>query len=331
MAAKKNKNKKQSAAKALQQKNNRRRWLTFMRMMRYGVNNITRNAWLTIAASAVMTITLLVIFTAVAARTVLMDTANEIKDRVNMSIYLETDTTDEEARSISTKLEELESVKSVEYISPAVARTQFAEDNKSDADTLSALNEATNAFPGTLRVEVADINDPSELRTVVRDDKLIQEHIHEDRAPSFESDRSTAIGSIGRWVVFAERAGIGMAVLFIAISSLIIFNTIRMAIFNRKDEIQMMKLIGADRSFIRGPFIVEAIFYGLIAAIAATAIGIVGLYASKDGLQSYGIQVETVVNFVGDYAVLTLLGMIVIGAIIGVISSLFATRRYLKI
>lgn len=325
------KNRSNTAAKALQQKNARRRWLTFMRMLRYGVNNITRNAWLTIAASAVMTITLLVIFTAVAARTVLMDTANEIKDRVNMSVYLQTDTTDEEAAAIEDSLSQLESVKSVTYISPAEAKAKFAEDNKSDADMLSALNEATNAFPGTLRVKIVDINDPSELRNFVRDNELVQEHIHPDRAPSFESDRSNAIGSIGRWVVFAERFGIGAAVLFIAISSLIIFNTIRMAIFNRKDEIQMMKLIGADRSFIRGPFIVEAVFYGLMAAIIATVVGIAVLYYSRDSLQSYGIQVETVVRFVTDYAVVTLIGMIIIGALIGVTSSLFATRRYLKI
>ena len=332
MAAKKDKSKVASAAKALQQKNaRRRRWLTFMRMMRYGVNNITRNAWLTIAASAVMTITLLVIFTAVAARTVLMDTANDIKDRVNMSVYLETDTTDEQASDIKAKLEGLASVKSVEYISPEAARANFAEENKDDPDTLSALNQASNEFPGTMRVKVVDINDPSELREFVRSDDLVQEHLNKDRAPSFESSRSTAISSIGRWVVFAERIGIGSAVLFIAISSLIIFNTIRMAIFNRKDEINMMKLIGADKSFIRGPFIVEAVFYGFIAAIIATIIGVVALYYSKDSLQSYGIQVETVVRFVSDYAVVTLISMIIIGAIIGVISSLFATRRYLKI
>ena len=59
-------------------------------------------------------------------------------------------------------------------------------------------------------------------------------------------------------------------VVFVVISSLVVFNTIRMAIFNRKDEIEMMKLIGAERSFIRGPFIVEAIMYGFIAAIIAT-------------------------------------------------------------
>lgn len=319
------------ASKNLQQKSARRRWLTYVRMLRYGVNNITRNAWLTIAASAVMTITLLVIFSAVAARTVLMDTANQIKDKVDMSIYLKTDTPDEQAAQIQSDLEELSSVRSVTYVSPAQAKQDFANDNKADESVLAALNQATSQFPGTLRVKVVDINDPSELQEFVKNNEAVKEAIDPERAPSFESERSTAIGSIGRWVVFAERFGIGSAVLFIAISSLIIFNTIRMAIFNRKDEIQMMKLIGADRSFIRGPFIVEAVFYGFIAAVVATAIGVTVLYVSKDGLQSYGIQIGTVVDFVTNYALITLMGMMLIGAIIGVISSLLATRRYLKI
>jgi cell division transport system permease protein len=319
-------------SKGLQQKSTRRRWLTFMRMLRYGVNNITRNAWLTIAATAVMTITLLVIFTAVAARTVLADTVDQIKDKVDMSIYLKTETTDKQAASIQAELEKLESVKKVTYISPADAKKEFTEDNKSDDDVLAALNQVTSQFlPGTLRIKIVDINDPSELKNFVEKNETVKKHIDPDLPPSFQSDRNAAIGQIGRWVVFAERFGIGAAILFIAISSLIIFNTIRMAIFNRKDEIQMMKLIGADRSFIRGPFIVEAVFYGVIAAVIATIIGTSVLYSSKDGLQSYEIQVESVVRFVTDYALITLIGMVLIGAIIGVISSMLATRRYLKI
>lgn len=320
-----------TASRVLQQKNARRRWLTFLRMVRYGVNNLTRNAWLTIAASAVMTITLLIIFTTVAARAVLVDTTNQIRDQVNMSIYLNTDTTDEQAEEIQQDLEGLDSVVSVSYISPAEARKQFVEEHKDDPEMLSALNEATNQFPGTFRIKVVDINDPSELKEFVNSNQAVGERLDPSNPPSFESGRSKAISEIGRWVVFAERFGIGAGVLFIAISSLIIFNTIRMAIFSRKDEIEMMKLIGADRGFIRGPFIVEAIFYGFIAAIAATVIGILALYSSKDALLNAGVQVETVVDFVTNYAFVTLLGMIVAGATIGVISSLFATRRYLKI
>lgn len=103
-----------------------------------------------------------------------------------------------------------------------------------------------------------------------------------------------------------------------------------MAIFNRKDEIEMMKLVGADKGFIRGPFIVEAVVYGFIAAVIATVLGVSGLYWLKDRLIS-GVQVEPTLNFVMTYIGFVLLGMIMLGALIGVVSSLLATRRYLKI
>ena len=104
-----------------------------------------------------------------------------------------------------------------------------------------------------------------------------------------------------------------------------------MAIFNRKEEIQMMKLIGADRSFIRGPFIVEATVYGFIAAILATVIGMVGLYAARDKLASYEVAVQQTIDTMTFYIGFVLLGMIVAGALIGIISSLLATRKYLKV
>ena len=104
-----------------------------------------------------------------------------------------------------------------------------------------------------------------------------------------------------------------------------------MAIFNRREEIQMMKLIGAERSFIRGPFVVEAIVYGFIAAILATGIGIFGLYMAQDTLSSNGIPIAQTVDWIIIYSPFVLLVMLVIGAFIGVISSLLATQRYLKI
>ena len=125
--------------------------------------------------------------------------------------------------------------------------------------------------------------------------------------------------------------GLVISVVLITISSLVVFNTIRMAIFNRKEEIQMMKLIGADKGFIRGPFIVEAIVYGFIAAVIAMGLGGSGLMLSRVKLETYGIQIESTMHIIIAYAPFVLLGLIVIGAIIGIISSLLATRRYLKI
>lgn len=314
-----------------QQKRKRRQWLTFVRMCRYGINNFSRNAWLTIAATAVMTITLLIVFSTLVARNVLVDTIDQIRDRVDMSVYVKNDISDEDVATIKKGLEDLESIQDVSYVSPKDARESFAENNSASGDTLQALNEATNEFPGTFRVNPNDINDVEELRNFVESNETVQENIDPNREPSFAGERRSAIENIGRWVDFAERSGLVASVIFIAISSLIVFNTIRMAIFNRKDEIQMMKLIGADRNFIRGPFVVEAVVYGFIAAVVATALGIGILYAIRDRLMSAGVMVDGTMNSITMYIPFVLLGMIVLGAIIGVLSSLLATRRYLKI
>lgn len=315
-----------------QQKRKRRQWITFMRMCRYGVNNFSRNAWLTIAATAVMTITLLVVFVTLAARNVLVDTVSEIRDKVDMSIYVKNDISDKDVKTIQTSLEKLHSsVRRAAYVSPEDARENFAKDNKGSGGTLDALNEATNEFPGTFRISPVDINKTDELRRFVQTDPTLKKNIDPNREPSFAGERRSAIENIGRWVGFAEKIGLVASVVFIAISSLIVFNTIRMAIFNRKDEIQMMKLIGADRNFIRGPFVVEAVVYGFIAAVVATGLGIASLYASSDKLLSYGVVVQNTIDFVTIYIGFVLLGMILLGAIIGIISSLLATRRYLRI
>jgi len=314
-----------------QQKRKRRQWLTFIRMCRYGINNFTRNAWLTIAATAVMTITLLIVFMTLAARNVLVDTIDEIRDKVDVSIYVKTDTSEQDVATIKTELEKLPTVKRVNYVSPEQARGEFAKANDEDADTLNALNEATNQFPGTFRINPVDINDTSELQNFTQNNATLKANIDPNREPSFAGARKSAIENIGRWVQFAQTAGLVASIIFIAISSLIVFNTIRMAIFNRKDEIQMMKLIGADRNFIRGPFVVEAVVYGFIAAVLATGIGMAILYASKDKLLSYGVGVDSTIDMATIYIGLVVLGMIILGAIIGIISSLLATRKYLKI
>lgn len=93
----------------------------------------------------------------------------------------------------------------------------------------------------------------------------------------------------------------------------------------------MMKLIGAEKSFIRGPFVVEAIVYGFIAAVLATVLGAAIMYSSSESLKSYGVPMQGTVDMMTMYIGFILLGMILLGALIGTISSLLATRRYLKL
>lgn len=326
-AAKKKPNSKELA----KQKRIRRRWITFVRMCRYGVNSFTRNAWLTIAATAVMTITLFVVFLSFMAQGVLVDTVDQLRDKVSMSIYLNTDTKQEDVDKVVARVKQSDSVSGVTVKSPSDARAEFVSQNKGDDATLAALKEATNKFPWTLSVKVLDINDTSELSALVEKDEVVSKHVDPDRAPSFAGSRRSAIETIGRAASFAQKIGIIASSVLVIISMLIIFNTIRMAIFNRREEIYMMKLIGADRSFIRGPFLVEAVVYGFFAALIATGLGYGLLILATPSLQSYDINVGPTTELVTYYAGFVLIIMIGLGALIGIISSMLATRRYLKI
>ncbi len=326
------KNKKNLSSKTIsKQKRHHRQWVTFLRMCRYGVNNFTRNAWLTVAATAIMTITLFVIFVSVVAHNVLTNTVADLRDKVSMSIYLKTDATTENVDTLAENVRDLSSVTEVSIISPDQARDSFVNENKDNASTLDAVKLANNQFPWTLSIKVKDINDTSELSKFVSENALLKENISKENQPSFAGVRRDAIESIGRAANLAIQGGIVVSVVFVSISMLIIFNTIRMAIFNRREEIQMMKLIGAESSFIRGPFLVEAIVYGFFGALLASALGYSLLMLVVPSLEEANIAIGTTVELLTLYAGFVVLAMIIVGAIIGVISSLLATRRYLKL
>ena len=315
----------------MQQKRRRRKLITFGRIIKYGVNSFVRNAWLSVAATAVMTITLVIIFGSVMARTVLVDTIDEIKDKVDISIYVKKDITDSDLQKIEKSIENLSSVKKVSYTSSEKARDNFASKNSSDENVREALIEAENEFFGILHVKLEDIGDTSELKNLVDNDKTIQDNLSPDQAPTYASERKVSIDNIANTVQFAEKVGLAAGLIFTIIASLIIFNTIRMAIFNRREEIHMMKLIGANKSFIRGPFIVEAVVCGVLAAIFASAIGYAIIYFAKQKLEAYGITVEPLINILQQYAILVVLSLMSVGSVIGVMSSITATRKYLKI
>ena len=211
------------------------------------------------------------------------------------------------------------------------AREKQAEQYKDNPDTLEAIRESSNEMLATLRVSVKELNNQQSLNNFVKTDDLYKKYKDPNREPSFSGERQQAIKTVGSWVRLASIGGSIATVVFVVISSLVVFNTIRMAIFNRKDEIEMMKLIGAERSFIRGPFIVEAIMYGFIAAIIATVVGYGLLIFAHDPMVKYGIPIDNLLNHLKMYGVLVFLSMILVGAAIGVVSSWVATRKYLKL
>ena len=323
--------KKQNSKVIMQQKQRRRKALTFWRITKYGANSFVRNAWLSVAATAVMTVTLVIIFGSLLARSILMDTVEDIKNKVDMSIYLKKGVSDKDIAKMKKSIQNLKSVTSITYTSPQQAREKFASKNSSDADIRKALLESNNEFFGIFNIKLVNISDTTELKNLVDSDKLIKSNLDPDHPPTYASDRNEIIKNISNTINFAEKVGLLAGSIFVIIASLIIFNTIRMAIFNRREEIYMMKLIGANKSFIAGPFLVEAIICGTIAAVLATIIGYTIVFLSKSKLEAYGIIVSPIISFLQVYGVVVVLGLILIGSTIGVISAFTATRKYLKI
>ncbi len=324
---------KDTARALIQQKRRRRQWLTFLRVCRYGLSNFRRNAWLTVAATLVMTITLLIIFATFVAQQALRDTASTIGKELDRSIYLKSGTTEAQAKPVMVALQRLSNVERVSFISTDDGKNNFARDNKNDDARLRALTEASNRLPATIRIYLYDTSDTSELVEFVNTNTTLKKLISTQpgQTPTFMGERGLPTDVIASWTQTAQKIGVAATALFVAVSFLIIFNTIRMAIFNRRDEIEMMKLIGANKEFIRGPFLIEAIVYGVIAAVIATGIGLVTLLLMSERLQAWGVTIQPTIQFLTGYLWLVVLVMMMIGSVIGVVSSLLATRRYLKI
>ena len=322
-----NKQEKKRVAEVLAKKRKTRRLLTLWRMIRYGASNFTRNAWLTIAATAVMTVTLLIVFATVVSRGVLLQTIDEVSRKVDISLYLKNDTPTKTIDDMMRDLRGHKNVREVSYVDAKEARKEQIKQQKDQA-TLEALSQATNKLPATIRIQLKDVKDTSSLEEFTEHNSQYRQYTA--REASFKGERSQALDKINNWVAIADRVGLAATVVFIVISSLIVFNTIRMAIFTRKEEISMMKLIGADRNFIRGPFIVEASMYGFIAGIIATVIGIALMNILRQPLKNYGFSIDTMLNGAVTYLPLVVLGIMAIGILIGVVSSYFATRKYLN-
>jgi cell division transport system permease protein len=308
-----------------------RKIITLERVVKNGLVSFGRNIWLAIAAIAMMAITLTILLFAVIANATFSHSINDITSRIDVSVYLKDEVSQQQRDDLIVQLQSINNVASVEYVSKEQALKIYREQNADNPDLLAAISETTNPLPASLSLKPKD---PNQLQTI-KDflDKPEIASLQSDPT-SYSGDRKAAIDKITSATHFFEQAGIAGIVVFIIISMLIIFNTIRMAIFNRRDELVIMRLLGAKPWYIRGPFIVETMLYGVVAA--AISLMIVGslfavasstLQASSLGLLDIGYSS----NFFSDHLALVLIMQLGTGIIIGAASSIVATRRYLKL
>ena len=320
--------------KTMQKNRNRHIIREKARVVKYGTKGFGRNIWLSSAATAVMAITLIILFVTVVASVILTNTAELMKDKIDITIYFKPNTTAEKLVELTETIKTDPNIKSVETSTSEEEYAKFLEENATSDEILEILDDdmtkmMIDKMQATMRIKVYDVDNLDSIKTMVEENELFRAYTDKEKAPTYDVNRAE-IATITSWARIARTGGIILAVVFLIISILIIFSTIRMAIFSRREEIYMMKLVGADKGFIRGPFLVEAEICGIIAGLIAGTASYFGFKFLSPKLINYGIDVTSINNVLdSNKLILVFLAFILAGIIIGRISARLAVSKYL--
>lgn len=290
-----------------------------------------RNVTLAVAAIAVMVVTLTIVLFSLITNATFENTIAQITNKISISVYLQDSTTDTQAKQLVAQLKRQPDVSRVVYLNKDQALQSFASKSKTNQNLVAAADVAGNPIPATIQVYPHDLNEIQAIKgfLTVPDRQKLQT----SDSPSYNGDRKEAIDNITHATNVLRKIGIVTVAVFAVICALIIFNTIQMAIFNRRDDIAIMRLLGASTTYIRGPFVVESAIYGLLSAVFSILIVNSAFLASSNALQASSLGLLDI-NYANQYFDAHfwqfLTSQIAIGIIIGTVSSLIATKRYLK-
>lgn len=309
----------------------KRKLITFGRIVHDGIVNFIRNTSLAIAAIAVMVITLTIVLFSIITNATLQHTIDDIAAKVDVSVFLNDSTTREQGQRLTEQLREQPNVEGVRYLNKEQALQRYIEQNSDNETLATAASLANNPIPATIIINPHELNKIQDIKNFLTQDSIAK--LQTEGSPSYSGDRQKAIENISHAADVLQRIGIAGIVVFAIVSALIIFNTIQMAIFNRRDEIKIMRLLGASTSYIRGPFIVESVIYGLLSAVMSILIINSAFVASSNALQASSLgllDINYANQYFADHFMQFLTFQLTLGIVIGTVSSLIATRRYLK-
>jgi cell division transport system permease protein len=307
-----------------------RKFITFRRLFGVGCKNFVRNAWLSIAATAVMVVTITIVLTAIVLNVTARNAISELSKSLKISVYLKDDGPVDVQQDLKSALVSNPYVSSVEFISREKAKDNFTSSFQNDQQLLDGLAlVGGQSLPASYEISVNDIERISEVGDIAKNSSY--ETVVEEVSLGKTNVKST-IERAGAAQRFVIRTSIIASAVFATVSVLIIFNTIRMAIFTRSEEIRTMKLIGATPNYIRGPFIIETTLYGVIAGLAANAIVYAGVISFGSKLSNQAEFAETYDYFTSSGIMTSMLaGGIFAGILVGMFSSILAMEKYLRL
>lgn len=305
-------------------------WLNAKRVARYGVAGFVRNGFISLAAVMILSITLFVVACLMIAGAALGNTLSELSNKVDVSVYFTTAATEEQVFAVQRSLEALPEVASVTYVSREQALADFRERHSNDQLTIQALDElGENPLGAALEVrakETSQYESIAEYLTAQQENSTETGTVIEK--VNFYQNK-TAIDRLTNIIDTSRTLGFAIAIILGAASLLIAFNTIRLAIYTSRDEIGVMNLVGASRWYVRGPFMIAGVLYGVAAAVLVLLLMYPITIWLGPGSERF-LGTFNVFEYFTDQFPLIFLVVMGSGIALGALSSYLAVRRYLK-
>ena len=299
------------------------------RIMRAGFLGFTRNSLVSFAAVLVMTITLSFITSIILLQAVLYFSLNTIKDKVDVTIYFNVGASESKIFALRDSLLKLPEVATVSYTTREEALALFRVRHQEDYPTIAALDEiGTNPLGASLNVKAKDISQYEGIANFLKSDSVLGSGSGNIIDKVNYSQNKLVIERLSSIISGAHKLGFLLTLILIVVSIIITFNTIRLAIFISKDEIGVMRLVGASKMYVRGPFLVSGVVYGAIATLITVLLFIpvtVWMGNNMTGFLGLNLYDYYVANFVQIFIIVLLSG-----AFLGIVSSFLAIRRHLN-
>lgn len=301
------------------------------RTIKSGAISFWRNGSVSLASVLILTVTLTVITMVLFSGVVLSSTLETIKNKVDIDIYFTKGATEEDILAFANDVKKNGDILDVKYISREQAYTNFRERHKDEEATIQALTEiGDNPLPASINVKAKD---PNKYETIVdflkQKETAMAENDIIDKINYTEKNQQ-AIGSLNRIINASNKLGFLIAIFFAIVSILITFNTIRLAIYIFREEVSVMRLVGASETYIRAPFVTVGILYGIVSAIVTTIILLPITHYAGNWTEKLGTGIN-LFNYYQSNLIYIMLALVVAGSALGAISSFLAIKKYLKV
>lgn len=298
---------------------------TLYRISKMSLISLWRNRWLSLAATFIMILTLITISVFASLLVVINKTTETLREKVDMTVYFNEETTNDQIFAIQNILVSRTDVKNADFISKDQARERWKERNKDNEKIRDIITETDNPLPRSLEVKTENPEDLAQIYSYLQGDdyKPLIRNI------SYQKNKNL-IERLVRITTFVKIGGYALSLMFVLIAVLIIYNTIRLTIFARSDEIDIMRLVGASDWYVRGPFIIEGISYGLLGAIVSALLFSTAFHFIVPFAESYLGSSDLNSNYLGMNLILIIVMEFVAGLLLGTLCSLVAVKKHLN-